>query len=99
MLNRVLKHVKLHFSEHSIAEDRCLIFMKEMNNISARSELTKAQVKYIAFGRTYTFNLKQSSCISTITLQNVEMMLICEGKTGTLMPLKCLMLRYSSDFI
>lgn len=50
MLNRVLKLVKLHFSEHSIAEDRCLIFMKEMNNISARSELTKAQVKYIVLG-------------------------------------------------
>lgn len=54
-----------------------------MNNSSAKSKLTKADVKYFDFGRTHTFDLKQTSCTSAINLQNVEMLLICEGKTGT----------------
>lgn len=63
---------------HTTEEDRCLIFMEEMINSSAKSKLTKARVKYTVFGRTYTFDLKQPSCKSAINLQNVEMMLICE---------------------
>lgn len=92
MVNRWFKLVKLYISEHSIPGDRCLVFMEKMNDISARSEFTKAKVKCIAFVRTYTFNLKQRSCISSISLQNVEMMLICEGKTGTFIPVKYLMI-------
>lgn len=92
MINRGFNLVKLYISEHLIPGDRCLVFMEKMNDILARSEFTKAKVKYIAFGRTYTFNLKQRSCISAISLQNVEMMLICEGKTGILIPVKNLMI-------
>lgn len=82
-VKKVLKFLYFHNPEHSNGEDRCLIFIKEMNNSSAKSELTKAQVKYTAFGRTYAFDLKQPSCKPPTILQNVEMMLICEGKTGT----------------
>lgn len=93
MVNRGFKLAKLYISEFFIFPGaRCLVFMEKMNDISARSEFTKAKVKYIAFGRTYTFNLKQRSCISEISLQNVEMVLICEGKTGTLIPVKYLMI-------
>uniref|UniRef100_A0A8W8LWR5 Uncharacterized protein n=1 Tax=Magallana gigas TaxID=29159 RepID=A0A8W8LWR5_MAGGI len=67
--------------KHPTSKDRCLIFMKEMVNSSAKSKLTKAQVKYTAFGRTYTFDLKHPPCKSAINSQNVEMMLICEGQT------------------
>lgn len=52
MLNKVLKLVNLYILEHSTADDQCLVFMKEMNNSSANSKLTKAKVKYTAFGKT-----------------------------------------------
>lgn len=84
MLNKVLKLVNLYISEHSTADAQCLVFMKEINNSSTTSKLTKAKVKYTAFGKTYTFDLKQSvPCKPAANLQHVEMVLICEGKTGT----------------
>lgn len=84
MLNRVFELVNVCISEHSTADDQCLIFMKEINNFSANSKLTKAEVKYTAFGKTYTFDLKQPvPCKPAANLQNVEMVLICEGKKGT----------------
>lgn len=84
MLNNVLKLVNLYISERSTADDQCLIFMKEINNYSANSKLTKAKVKYTAFGKTYTFDLKQPMpCKPAANIQNVEMVLICEGKTST----------------
>lgn len=54
--------------------------MKSVINFSAISDVAKAETNYFAFGAKYSFPLKASPC--TNQLQDVEMVLFCEGPTG-----------------
>nr|XP_034304647.1 prion-like-(Q/N-rich) domain-bearing protein 25 isoform X1 [Crassostrea gigas] len=65
--------------DHSIEKESCLIFMKSVINFSAISDVAKAKTNYFAFGAKYSFPLKASPC--TNQLQDVEMVLFCEGQT------------------
>lgn len=65
--------------DHSIEKESCLIFMNSVLNFSAKSKVAKAETNYFAFGAKYNFAIKASPC--TNQLQDVEMVLFCEGPT------------------
>lgn len=54
--------------------------MKSVINLSAISNVAKAETNYFAFGAKYRFAIKASPC--TNKLQDVEMVLFCEGPQG-----------------
>lgn len=56
--------------------------MNSVLNFSAKSKVAKAETNYFAFGAKYNFAIKASPC--TNQLQDVEMVLFCEGPTGNL---------------
>lgn len=69
-------------SEYSKAREFCMVFMDSKINFSAKSQISDVHVKYLAFGVQYNFEVDHFGCTSSLDLQNVEMTLICQGKTG-----------------
>lgn len=63
--------------------------MESVTNFSARSQISDVHLKYLAFGVQYNFEVDHSPCESYLNLQNVEMMLLCQGKTGILKGRMC----------
>lgn len=70
-------------SEYSNTDEFCLVFLDSIKNFSAKSQISNVHVKYLDFGVQYNFVVDHSPCESYLNLQNVEMMLLCQGKTGS----------------
>lgn len=72
-----------HISENSNTDEFCLVFLDSVKNFSAKSQISNVHVKYLAFGVQYNFEVDHSPCESYLNLQHVEMMLLCQAKTGS----------------
>lgn len=59
------------------------MFLDSVKNFSAKSQINSVHVKYLNFGVQYNFKVDHSPCESYLTLQAVEMMLLCQEKTGS----------------
>lgn len=72
-----------NISEYSNTDEFCLVFLDSVKNFSAKSQINSVHVKYLNFGVQYNFKVDHSPCESYLTLQHVEMMLLCQEKTGS----------------
>lgn len=70
-------------SEYSNTDATCMVFLKSVNNYDAKSYISNVYVNYLAFGAQYNFEVDYSPCDPRLNLQNVDMMMFCQGKTGS----------------
>lgn len=73
---------QLNISGHLNNEGSCLVFMMPEYSLYALSQISKVHVKFLAFGIENNIRTALSPCSPSRYLQNVEMTLICQGKTG-----------------
>lgn len=59
-----------------------MTFIITVQDYDKQAQINSVQVTYFTSGRQYNFVLKPSPC--KLDLQNVNLMLICQGKSGTL---------------
>lgn len=86
MNNRLSKFCLFSFSpisEYSNTDAFCMVFMKSVQNYNAKSHISNVHVKYLAYGLQYNFEVDHYPCDPRLNLQNVEMMMFCQGKTGS----------------
>lgn len=79
----VYVHIYSNISGYSNTDEFCLVFLDSVKNFSAKSQINSVHVKYLNFGVQYNFKVDHSPCESYLTLQHVEMMLLCQEKTGS----------------
>lgn len=60
-----------------------MVFLKSVHNYYAKSHISNVHVKYLAYGAQYNFEVDHYPCDPRLNLQNVEMMMFCQGKTGS----------------
>lgn len=60
-----------------------MVFLKSVHNYNAKSHISNVHVKYLAHGVQYNFEVDHYPCNPRLNLQNVEMMIFCQGKTGS----------------
>lgn len=72
-----------HISENSNTDEFCLVFLDSVNNFPVKSQIRSVHVKYLDFGVQYNFEVDHSPCESYRNLQHVEMLLLCQAKTGS----------------
>lgn len=70
-------------SEYSNTDAFCMVFLKSVNNYDAKSHISNVHVKYLAYGAQYNFEVDHSPCNPRLNLQNVEMVMFCQEKTGS----------------
>lgn len=58
-----------------------MAFITTVANMSTKSRISNAEVKYFAFDVQYSYGPNSVLCTNP-NLQNVDIMLICQGKTG-----------------
>eukprot|EP00105_Crassostrea_gigas_P041021 XP_019925169.1 PREDICTED: uncharacterized protein LOC105333913 [Crassostrea gigas] len=68
--------------ENSSTGELCMVFMTPDYTLYAWSQISIVHVKYESFGIENSIRIAKPPCSSDRYLQNVELILICQGKKG-----------------
>lgn len=74
--------ISKYILENSSTGEFCLAFMTPDYSLYAWSQISNVHVKYESFGIESSIRIAKPPCSSDRYLQNVELILICQGKKG-----------------
>lgn len=74
--------ISKYIVENSSTGELCMVFMTPDYSLYAWSQISNVHVKYESFGIESNIRIAKPPCSSDRYLQNVELILICQGKKG-----------------